>query len=328
MERNGLDVLSQVAETFRLRGSMSGAFALASPWGYAMPKTDHAGLLVVTRGRMYFELEGGGHHALELAAGDVVALPHGHPYAMRDAPDTPLRPFTELGCPSERSAKPGAGGQTEFIALCCELSGGRANPLLRVLPPLIHCPGSDGSVARWLEPPVRLLAIESSSSTPGRTTILNRLAEVVFIQLLRAWLDQLPVGEGGWLRALNDPQLAGTLEAIHAEPGEPWTLASLAARAGMSRSAFAARFKAVVGATPLEYLTRWRVQRATTLLETSDEPLKEIVASSGYASEAAFRTVFKRWVGESPGSYRARARAAPAGGRRPAMQAEELLARP
>jgi len=302
-----VDVLSQVAEAFRLRGSVSGVFELSPPWGYAIPKRPHAGLLVVSRGRIHFELEGGKQRALELAPGDVVALPHGHPYSIRDAPRTPVRPANRLCACGGSRAQPRA-GQTEFISICCELAGGHANPVLRLLPPLIHCPGGDTSVARWLEPTVRLLAVESASTTPGRETILNRLAEVVFIQLIRTWIDGLPAGQGGWLRALTDPQLAGALASIHSDPGTAWSLASLAARANMSRSAFAARFRSVVGETPLGYLTQWRMQRAAALLESTEVPLKEIVASSGYASEAAFRTAFKKWSGASPGSYRTQAR--------------------
>ena len=244
-----------------------------------------------------------------------MALPHGHPYSIRDAPRTPVRPANRL-CPCGGSRFQPRGGQTEFISICCELAGGHVNPVLRLLPPLIHCRGGDAGVARWLEPTVRLLAVESASTTPGRETILNRLAEVVFIQLIRTWIDSLPEGEGGWLRALTDPQLAGALEAIHSDPGAPWSLASLAARANMSRSAFAARFKSVVGDTALGYLTQWRMQRAAALLESSDIPLKEIVASSGYASEAAFRIAFRKWSGASPGSYRTRARPALDGGGR------------
>jgi AraC-like DNA-binding protein len=303
------DVLSQVAEAFRLRGSCIGACSHTGPWAHSIPRSDYAGLLVVTRGRIYFELEGARHAPLDLAPGDVVALPHGHGFTIRDDPGTPLDTAHDRGC--FVSGKPSArGGQTEFIALRCELVGGRANPVLRVLPPLVHCPGSDGSVARWLEPTVHMLAAEITSTSPGRTTILNRLAEVVFIQLIRVWLEGQPEGRGGWLRALEDPQLATALEAIHAEPGEPWTVATLARRANMSRSSFADRFRSLVGETPLDYLTRWRMQRAARLLESDELPLKEIVASSGYASEAAFRTMFKRWVGESPGSYRGRARPA------------------
>lgn len=304
------DVLSQVAEAFRLRGSMSGIASVSPPWGFAMPKSEHASLLVVTRGRVSFEMPGVTASAIELAPGDVVAVPHGHACIIRDDPRTPVRLVDEMesdSCPGFGVAR---GGQTEFIGLCCELAGGRTNPVLRVLPPLIHCPGSDGRVAHGLEPTIRLLAIESAGTTPGRTTILNRLAEVVFIQLIRSWIETGEGCKGCWLHALTDPQLAGALEAIHAEPAGRWTLESLAARARMSRSSFAARFKTVVGETPMEYVTRWRMHRAATMLDSSDLPLKEIVATSGYASEAAFRTVFKRWAGESPGSYRERVRPA------------------
>lgn len=304
-----VDVLSEVTEAFRLRGSMSGVMSVSPPWGFAVPRSDHAALLVVTRGRVSFEMEGVTGSALELAAGDVVGTPHGHACIIRDDPRTPVHAADEMT--SERCPGFGTspGAHTEFIGLCCELAGGRTNPVLRALPPLIHCPGSDGRVAHGLEPTIRLLAIESSATTPGRTTVLNRLAEVVFIQLIRSWIANMPAGEGNWLRALTDPQLAGALEAIHAEPARAWTLESLAAGVHMSRSSFAARFKSLVGETPMEYLTRLRMQRAATLLDSSDLPLREIVASSGYASEAAFRTVFKRWAGESPGSYRERARA-------------------
>ncbi len=304
------DVLSQVAEAFRLRGSMSGVMSVSPPWGFAMPKSDHAALLVVTRGRVSFEMPGVTGSPIELAPGDVVAVPHGHACIIRDDPDTPVRAADEMSADSCPGFGVSHGGQTEFIGLCCELAGGRTNPVLRVLPPLIHCPGSDGRVAHGLEPTVRLLAVESAGSTPGRTTILNRLAEVVFIQLIRSWIETREGRDSCWLHALTDPQLAGALEAIHAEPAARWTLESLATRARMSRSSFAARFKDVVGETPMEYVTRWRMHRAASLLDSSDLPLKEIVATSGYASEAAFRTVFKRWAGESPGSYRERARPA------------------
>ena len=302
-----VDVLSQVAEAFRLRGSIGGVYSMSPPWGFAFPQSDHATLLVVMRGRIYFEPTGTNGGPIELSPGDVVAMPHGHGCTLRDDPRTPIRPDAvpvpaEGRCGKERAS----GAHTEFAGLCCQLAGGRANPLLNLLPPLIHCSGSDGRVTRWLEPTVRLLASESASTTPGRTTILNRLAEIVFIQLVRSWIDGVPETEGGWLRALADPQLGLALEAIHSEPGAQWTVASLAARARMSRSAFAERFKNVVGDTPLEYLTRWRMQRAAGLLESGDAPVKEVVAASGYASEAAFRTAFKKWVGVAPGSYRGR----------------------
>ena len=138
--------------------------------------------------------------------------------------------------------------------------------------------------------------------------VLNRLAEVVFIHLLRAWLDGQSPRCGGLLRAATDVQLTGAFAAFHADPGKSWTLETLADAARMSRSAFAARFKLLTGETPLEYVTTWRVQQAKVLLDEGRTPLKQIVASLGYQSEAAFRAAFKKRVGATPGEYRAQLR--------------------
>lgn len=298
------DVLSQLMEAFRLRGSVSAQIAARSPWGYSFPGSRDLGLVVVMRGRVLFEKEGDEHGPHELAPGDVVAIPNGDPFTLRDGPDSPLVPIEQSGaCSGTNVSTPGA--QTDFIVLRCELSGGCSNPVRRALPPFIHCPGTDGRVARWLEPTVRLLALESAAPQIGRSTVLNRLAEVVFVHLLRAWLDAQSPRCGGLLRAITDPQLAAAFNAFHAEPGRAWTLEALADAAHMSRSAFAARFKMLVGETPLEYVTTWRVQQAKTLLDEGGMPLKQIVASLGYQSEAAFRVAFKKRVGETPGEYRA-----------------------
>jgi AraC-like DNA-binding protein len=308
------DALSLVLDGFRLRGSMSAQVAARSPWGFSVPASSDLGLLVITRGRISFDMEGVENGHLELATGDVVAMPSGDAFAVRDRPDSPLVPITEaLSCSEPRLAMPGA--QTEFIILRCVLSGGCTNPIRAGLPRLIHLSGSDAAAARWLEPTVRLLALESGAPPTGRSTVLDRLAEVILVHLIRAWLDGQSPECGGWLRALADPQLGRALAAFHAAPGRPWTIESLAAAAGMSRSAFAARFRALTGETPLEYLTGWRMHQAMTMIEAGEQPLKRIVASLGYASEAAVRTAFKRRVGKTPGGYRAAVRAAAAGSR-------------
>jgi len=302
------DVLSQVLEAFRLKGSASAQVAARAPWGFSVPQCHDLGLLVVMRGRISFEMEGAENGALELATGDVVAMPNGDSFTLRDAPGSRVIPIADVvPCLEPRISIPGA--QTEFIILRCALSGGCTNPLRAGLPRLLHLPGSDGSVTRWLEPTVRLLALEGGAPPTGRTTVLDRLAEVILIHLIRAWLDRQSPECGGWLRAITDPQLSRALAAFHAEPGRLWTIESLAAAAGMSRSAFAARFKTLTGQTPLDYLTEWRMQQAKALIEAAEKPLKQIVASLGYASEAAFRTAFKRRVGQTPGGYRAALRA-------------------
>jgi AraC-like DNA-binding protein len=287
---------------------MSAQVAALAPWGFSVAGSADLGLLVVLRGRISFELDGVESSALELATGDVVAMPGGDAFTVRDAPGTPVIPITEaVPCTEPRLSMPGA--QDEFILLRCRLSGGCTNPLRAGLPHVLHLPGSDGAVARWLEPTVRLLALEGGAPPTGRTTVLDRLAEVILVHLIRAWLDRQAPECGGWLRAIADPPLARALAAFHAEPGRAWTIGTLAAAAGMSRSAFAARFRALTGETPLDYMTEWRMQQAKSLIEDAEQPLKQIVASLGYASEAAFRTAFKRKVGQTPGRYRAAVRA-------------------
>jgi len=297
------DALSLALQAFRLKGSASAHLAVRPPWGFSVAASQDLGLLVVTRGRMSFQMDGEDGR-LELATSDVVAMPNGDAFTLRDEPSTQVVPITEaVPCDELRLSMPGA--QTEFIILRCALSGGCTNPVRSGLPRLLHLSGSDASVARWLEPTVRLLALEGSAPPTGRSTVLDRLAEVILVHLIRAWIDRQSSECGGWLRAVTDRQLSPALAAFHAEPGRAWTIESLAAASGMSRSAFAARFKSLTGATPLDYLTEWRMQQAKSLIEAGEQPLKQIVASLGYASEAAFRTAFKRRVGRTPGSYRA-----------------------
>ncbi len=297
------DVLSQLATTFRLEGAVGGRFTLASPWGFALPKGEDAVLMVVVRGRVHFELRGAQTHTLELGSGDVVVLPHGDAHAISDDPRTALEEVRAIRSCPRASAEPHRGGQTDLVLLFCRFSDAPGNMLLRALPPLIHHAGHDGAVVNWLEPTVRLLASESAADAPGHTTILERLAEVAFLQLVRTWLENDEDCKG-WLRVLRDSRITRALSAMHAEPAHAWTVESLAERAGMSRSSFASTFRQLVGETPLDYLTRWRMQQAAVLLRSGQAPIKEVVARAGYTSEAAFRTAFRKWMGASPSRYR------------------------
>jgi AraC-like DNA-binding protein len=298
------DVLSQLTRAFRLEGALNGRFQLGSPWGFCVPATDHATLLLVTRGRVFFELNGDEPQTFDLGPGDVVALPHGHAHTLRDDPATPVQEIGGVHSCRTALTEPRRGGQTELILLVCRFVGSPGNSLFDALPPLIHFAGDSGA-AKGLEPALRLVALESASHEPGRATILDRLAEIVFVQVVRAWLEDETQCKGR-LKALTDPRITPALSAIHDRPGEAWTVESLAGVAGMSRSSFATRFKELLGETPLDYLTRWRMQRAAWLLDAGETPLKQVVALSGYASEAAFRTAFRKWIGVSPGSYRSR----------------------
>jgi AraC-like DNA-binding protein len=152
---------------------------------------------------------------------------------------------------------------------------------------------------------LQLLASEMAEQSPGSEVAANRLAEVLFIQTLRAHIASgSETCKRGWLRAIFDPQVGGALRSIHENVNSPWTVESLAAAAGMSRSAFALRFKEMLGQTPLDYVTEWRMQKAMPLLQNGDKKLVEVARSVGYESDAAFSKAFKRVVGVAPREYR------------------------
>jgi AraC-like DNA-binding protein len=150
---------------------------------------------------------------------------------------------------------------------------------------------------------MQALASEMAEQAPGSEVVASRLAEVLFIQVLRTHIASGPERNKGWLRAVFDPQMGTALSAIHDSVNTPWTVESLAEAAGMSRSAFAARFKELLGQTPLEYVTEWRMQKAMQLLQQRDTKLIDVARSVGYESGAAFSKAFKRVVGANPGEY-------------------------
>jgi AraC-like DNA-binding protein len=155
---------------------------------------------------------------------------------------------------------------------------------------------------------LQLLASEMVEQAPGAEVVTNRLAEVLFIQTLRAHIAASSRDcKRGWLRAIFDRQIGAALKSVHENVKSPWTVRSMAAAAGISRSAFASRFKELLGQTPLVYVTDWRMQKAIPLLEHGDAKLAEIAQSVGYESDAAFGKSFKRLLGVSPGEYRRKA---------------------
>jgi transcriptional regulator GlxA family with amidase domain len=170
------------------------------------------------------------------------------------------------------------------------------------MPPLITA-RMDEDRSQILQSTLQLLALETAQPRRGAGVVISRLADILFVQAIRAYA-QSPESEVGWLGALNDRRLAPVFRALHSEVARAWTVDALAEAAGMSRSAFAARFKAQVGEAPLEYLTRWRMYRAGVQLRRGRLSIAEIAAEVGYESEAAFSKAFKRLNGVAPGEYR------------------------
>jgi len=260
-------------------------------------------------------LDGSGFIVLEdkdpipLGQGDLILMPHGHTHSLYSDPALKPAKFTEMmvGNPPRKPdiIKSGGGGEVTTIA-CGHLAFDHTHihPLLSALPALIHIKGGGNEAQQWLETTSRLISHELRTERIGSTALLNRLGGVLFIQVVRAYIEQLPPHQAGWLGALRDRRIASALELIHENPAKPWTIDIFARSAGMSRSAFASRFKTLVGETPMNYLTRWRMHLAANQLSANGLTVQNVAWSVGYRSSATFAKAFKRYIGVAPATYR------------------------
>jgi AraC-like DNA-binding protein len=319
-----MDVLTDVLESVRMRSNVYGRMELTAPWGLRVDfgERAHPSFYMVSRGTCWLELDGV-RDPIPLAGGDFVLLPKGRPSVLRDRPGSPAIPIGELlaGC----AAKPGEGGihpvlrhggggaPTSLVAGCFSFESEAGMPLLDALPPLIHIKGDEGSPVPWLESTLQFLAAEAASPVPGAETIRNRLADILFVQAIRAHIATAGARSVGWLEALGDEQIGGALRLIHERPAHPWTVDSLADGVAMSRSAFADRFRHLVGVPPHSYMTRWRMHKASGLLRHGDATIASVARAVGYENESSFGKVFKRYTGQAPGEFRARSHEAVVG---------------
>jgi AraC-like DNA-binding protein len=295
-----IDVLAEILAATRVSRLIYGRLELSAPWGIQSPETDAAHLYVMARGGA--RLEVAGTSPASLAAGDVAFLPHGVRHCLRDAARSPLRSLERGEC--RQALDPirlgGGGAPTTLVAGAFAF---RRSLLLERLPRVIQIAAHDPAVSPWLPATAQLLVAESASRRPGSTVVIDRLADVLFVHALRTAIDgNACSGEG--LRALADPPIARALALMHDRPHESWTVEKLASAVGLSRSGFAARFRATVGEPPLEYLGGWRMTKAAQLLRESDDSTSEVAARVGYQSDAAFNRAFKRREGKGPGAYR------------------------
>jgi AraC-like DNA-binding protein len=306
-----MDVLTDALEAIHLKSLIHGRLELTAPWGLRFDG-GRPGFFVVARGTCHLEVEGV-DETFPLAGGDFVLLPRGHAHDLKNAPGTPVVPVAELlgkagnggGCQPGGIRHVGGGGALATVVGGCFLyEDGETSPLVAALPPVIHVKGDRGTAVQWLETSLQFVASEMASGQPGATTVVSRLADILFVQAVRAHLLQNQDPSRGWLRALVDPQIGAALGLIHEKPNEPWTVESLASRVAMSRSAFAARFVQLVEEPPLTYLTRRRMDKARRLLRTSHATIGEIAGRVGYDAEASFSKAFKRWIGVPPGAFR------------------------
>jgi AraC-like DNA-binding protein len=305
-----MDALTEVLKAVQLHSTVHCRSEFSAPWGVQIDRTDYASFHVITRGNCWLEVEGDNAPIL-LTAGDLVVLPTGVAHTLRDAFDSPIVSLATLlaqrPCQGQLALNYGGNGMPATV-LCGRASFAErdSNPLLAALPPLIHIKGEAGQAVAWLETTLQFITCESNLNRPGAEMMITYLSSILFIQAVRAYIASLPEAEGGWLRALLDPQMSVVLGLIHQQPAHAWTVESLAKQVNLSRSAFAVRFKTLVGEAPLQYLSRWRMHQAVRLLRSTPKPLREIAESVGYESEAAFSRAFKRQIGHAPGKYRQR----------------------
>ena len=318
-----MDVLSDVLLAVRLSGAVFFDVDARSPFATESPGADRIGeqvmgaadrvigFHVVTEGSCWAETVDGPDPAVHLQAGDMVIFPAGDANimasapGMRGAPDAAryYRPVDRL-LPFALTAGRDAGAERcRFVCGFLGCDTRPFNPLLAALPRIVRAPVSEASW-RWV---ARLLdaALDTSGhGGAGREAMLAKLAELMFVEALRSHLDQLPPDARSWVAGLRDPQVGAALRLLHGRPAEPWTLDRLAREVAMSRSSFAERFTAHVGAPPMQYLARWRLQLAARMLGTDGVSVGQAASAVGYQSEAAFNRAFKREVGETPGAWR------------------------
>jgi AraC-like DNA-binding protein len=306
-----VDILSDVLNTLRLRSAVYCRVELRGPWSLAFAQVACASFHVIEQGGCWLQ-QGDEDKPLWLERGDLVLLSQG--CAHQIASDLQIEPVVTIrlgeGASGEcRCDAYGLGGEpTTLICGTFDLAERNTHPLLSLMPPLLLIRSSSGGGLEWLDPTLRFFAAEALRQGPGSQTMLRRLADMLFIQVVRAWIEDPTQAAAGWIGALRDKQIGQAIGLIHNRPNNSWKVADLASAVSMSRSAFSSRFSELVGESPIQYLTRWRMQTAARLLSEERLPLMEVASQVGYDSEAAFSKAFKRIIGVSPSAYRRSAR--------------------
>ncbi len=303
-----MDVLTDVLNTLELKGWLSSRRELTPPWRYDFAASKDSMFHVLSFGGGYLQVEGEAEPR-RVEDGDVVLFPTGHPHSLYDDPASPLTRLVHLDYNPQRGYevvnRDGEGPKPLLLCGAFHFDYPHDFPLLHRLPKLIHIAGAQGRMEQGFGDIVNIIARESASQQQGAEVMLKRLTELLFIQVIRLWIDQQATASVGWVGALRDQPISAALGLIHQSPERRWTVKELAEAAALSRSAFSARFTELVGEPPVTYLTRWRMLRATRLLknEVRTETIADLL---GYESDAAFRKAFKREIGIPPAQYRKR----------------------
>jgi AraC-like DNA-binding protein len=312
-----MDALSDVLRAVRLRGAIFFDVHACDPWaaetpagslivGRMFPGAEHLiAYHAITRGRCWMSV--GDAPPLALEAGDIVVIPHGDAHVLSNIPGARgTQDLERYRAPNELQLPVSifVGEGVASAGFVCGFLGCDArpyNPLLGALPQAFKVRDQEGGP---LSAYVQIALAESKRPRIGSESVLGRLSELMFVDVIRRYLETQPPDRLDWLAGLRDPHIGRALAEIHRDPGHDWTLESLAHKVAMSRSAFAEHFNRFVGTPPMQYLTQWRMQIAANQLASTTDSVASIANRIGYDSEAAFSRAFKKLVGSPPSEWR------------------------
>lgn len=327
------DTLSEVLRAVRLRGAVFYYIDGSSPWVAEAPAAPEIIPAIMPGAEHMIEFHGvvegscwaacAGESPMRVETGDVILFPQGDAHVMSSAPGMraprvdkefffsprpPQLPYALNVRGSEMTTARLDGGGADCSTIVCGFLGLDArpfNPLLAALPRVLHVSGATLGPDSWVASFLRSAVVESNQRRPGGEAVLERMSEMLFVEVLRRHVDSLPAEQTGWLAGMRDPSIGRVLALLHEKPDLPWTVERLADDAAMSRSTLHERFVHFIGLPPMQYLTQWRMQVASRLLRDTNAKLMEVALGVGYDSEAAFSRAFKRVVGVAPGAWRA-----------------------
>jgi len=294
-----MDPLSDVLSLLVPRSYGAGGFDMGGQWSIHFPQHPGFKCYAVVTGQCWLSMQGV-PEALPLTAGDCFLLPQGRPFRL--ASDLQLPPILYSSLPRVGGiASNDGGGDCFIVGGHFALTDRHASILLSVLSPIVHVREEADKVAlRWS---LERMSHELRERQAGALLVAQHLSHIILVQALRLHIAEGSGAGVGWLFALADKQISAAITAVHNDPGHRWTLQMLAEQAGMSRSGFALRFRELVGETPMDYVTRWRMLVAVDRMSASNEPVSVVARSLGYVSESSFSTAFKRVMGCSPRQY-------------------------
>lgn len=297
------DPFSDILKFTHAESLVTGGFTAGGAWAIRFPAPDKIKFFAIVKGHCWVELEGGAR-PIRFDTGDVGLLSAQRSFVLASDPGVvPLDAMSLFSRAGKTSVQLGDGADFAHIGGHVLLDPTSGRLLADVLPPWIHVPAASpqAKAFRWL---LDQLVEERSGEQPGTQLVSAQLAQLLFIQILRAYLKTSAPIPAGWLRALGDPRIAPAIQLMHGDPARAWHLDELARACAMSRTTFAVHFRTIAGVTPLAYLTAWRMRLAERALREESTPVAVVAQTYGYTSESAFSTAFKRVTGHSPKAYR------------------------